>query len=214
MRRWAHLFCLLAAMLAAPVLGQSIIERLITPGPLSTAHQRLESNCESCHSSFRKEAQDTRCTACHKGIAADIAGRSHFHGKFAPARTGSCKGCHSEHKGRGAGLIHFSRIGFNHVFSDFPLLGAHARVDCAGCHGTTHQYRGTPRDCAACHAAKDPHRGQLGRACQTCHTTDAWKPVTGGFNHAATGFALTGAHRATTCMGCHAGQRWKGLPNS
>ena len=214
MRGWARLFCLLAALLAAPVLGQSIIERLITPGPLSAAHQRLESNCESCHSSFRKEAQDTRCTACHKGIAADIAGGSHYHGKFTPARTGSCKSCHSEHKGRGTGLIRFSRIGFNHAFSDFPLLGAHARVDCAGCHGKTHNYRGTAHDCAACHAAKDPHRGQLGRACQTCHTPAAWKPVTGGFNHAATGFALTGAHRATTCMGCHAGQRWKGLPTS
>lgn len=213
MRGWLRLVCLLAALLATPVLAQSIIERLITPGPLSTAHHRLEGSCDSCHSSFRKEAQNGKCTACHKGIAGDIAGGSHFHGRFAPARTGTCKGCHSEHKGLDAGLIHFSRIGFNHAFTDYPLTGAHARVDCAGCHGTTHNYRGTARDCATCHTKKDPHRGQLGRACQTCHATTGWKPVTGGFNHAATGFALTGEHRTATCMACHAGQKWKDLPS-
>lgn len=211
MRGWARLLCLFAALLAAPVLGQSIIERLITPGPLSAAHHRLEASCDSCHSSFRKEAQNARCVACHKGIGSDIAGGTHFHGKFAPARSGSCKGCHTEHKGERAGLIRFSRIGFNHAFTDFALTGAHARVDCAGCHGTTHAYRGTARDCASCHARKDPHRGQLGRACQSCHTTAAWKPAAAGFDHAATGFALTGGHRDATCMACHAGQRWKGL---
>ena len=210
MTLWRRLLLILAVVLAAPAFGQSIMERLITPGPLSAGHARLESTCDSCHSSFRKEAQNGKCLACHKGIAADIATASHYHGKFAPAR-GTCKGCHSEHKGRGAGLIRFNRIGFNHAFTDFALTGGHARVDCAGCHGTVHNYRGIPKDCASCHAGKDPHRGQLGRSCQSCHTTAAWKPVQ-GFNHAATGFALTGRHRSASCLSCHAGQRWKGLP--
>jgi len=209
MQWWRRLLLALVVLAAAPVFGQSIMERLITPGELSAGHARLESHCDSCHSSFRKEAQNGKCTACHKGIGADIASGTRFHGKFATAR-GTCKGCHTEHKGRSAGLIRFSRIGFNHAFTDFALTGAHVRIDCAGCHGTVHNYRGTPRDCASCHAKTDPHRGQLGRACQSCHTTAAWKPVT-GFNHAATGFALTGAHKTAGCLTCHAGQRWKGL---
>lgn len=199
-------------LLAAPasVSAQSLMERLITPGPLSAAHARLESKCDSCHASFRKEAQGGKCAACHKPIAADIAARSHFHGKFTPARTQECKACHTEHKGRGLGLIRLNRQGFDHALTEFALTGAHSRTTCTGCHGPANNYRGVPSTCAGCHARKDPHRGQLGRACQSCHTTSAWKPVT-SFDHARTGFALTGAHAQATCMSCHAGQRWKGL---
>ncbi|MDE2437297.1 MAG: cytochrome C [Sphingomonadales bacterium] len=209
MRGWARLLWFLALMVAAPAIGQTIMERLVTPGPLSSAHARLESRCDSCHSSFRKEAQNGRCTACHRGVGADIASGTHFHGRFGPARSGACKTCHSDHKGRGFGLIQLNRASFNHAFTDYPLTGAHQRVGCASCHNGN-DYRGVPRDCASCHARKDPHHGQLGRACQNCHVTTAWKSLQ-GFNHASTGFALTGAHRSATCASCHAGQRWKGL---
>lgn len=211
MRRALRLVWLIVLLAAAPALAQSIMERLVTPGPLSSVHARLESKCDSCHTSFQKTAQNSRCTDCHKGIGADVAQGSHFHGKFAPARTGQCKSCHSDHKGRNFGLIQFNRATFNHAYSEFALTGAHQKVTCTACHGPTHQYRGLARDCASCHAKKDPHRGQLGRACQTCHTTTAWKSVQ-GFNHAKTRFALTGAHRSAACMVCHVGQRWKGLP--
>lgn len=212
-RRLLWLLGLIAMAMAAPALSQSIMERLITPGPLSGPHARLESKCDSCHSSFRKEAQNAKCAACHKGVAGDIASGTRFHGRFGPARTGSCKACHSEHKGRGLQLIRLDRGSFNHGLTDFALTGAHARASCAGCHGSGSNYRGVARDCAACHAAKDPHRGQLGKACQNCHSTAAWKPVQ-GFDHGRTGFALTGAHRQAACMDCHAGQRWKRLGTS
>lgn len=209
-RVWWRLAWALCLLFAAPVAAQTVMERLVTPGPLSGAHARLESKCDSCHSSFRKEAQNTRCASCHKGVGSDIATGTRFHGKFGPARSGSCKSCHSEHKGRGAGLIQLNRTTFNHAFTDYVLTGGHAKAPCAGCHGTSHDYRGVTRDCATCHAKKDPHRGQLGRSCQNCHTTAAWKQVS-AFDHARTGFALTGAHRTKGCLSCHAGQRWKGL---
>lgn len=201
---------LACALLAVPVAAQSVVERLITPGPLSSAHARLEARCDSCHTSFRKTAQNGQCSACHKGVGADIATGTRYHGKHTPARTAACKSCHSEHKGRGYALIRLDRAGFDHALSDYPLTGAHARVACASCHGAGSNYRGVPRDCASCHRKRDPHRGQLGAACQTCHVTAAWKPVR-GFDHARTSFALTGAHRQATCIGCHAGQHWKGL---
>ncbi len=201
----------LLILLATPLGAQSIMERLVTPGPLSAPHAQLEANCNACHSSFRKEAQNSKCTACHKGVGADISGGSHFHGRFAPARSGACKSCHSEHKGRNAGLIRLERRTFNHALTDYPLTGAHARAACAGCHGNGNNFRGVTKTCASCHAKKEPHRGQLGRECQTCHTTAAWKPVQ-AFDHSRTGFALTGSHRQQGCMACHAGQRWKGLP--
>lgn len=45
--------------------------------------------------------------------------------------------------------------------------------------------------------------------CSACHTTDGWKlgPGTGGgeggFDHAKTGFPLTGEHERATCLACH-----------
>lgn len=67
---WLRLIWLACLVLAAPLAAQTIMERLVTPGPLSGAHARLEAKCDSCHSSFRKEAQNGRCAACHKGVAA------------------------------------------------------------------------------------------------------------------------------------------------
>lgn len=208
--KWLRLIWLACLVLAAPLAAQTIMERLVTPGPLSGAHARLESKCDSCHSSFRKESQNGRCAACHKGVGGDVASGTRFHGKFGPARSGACKTCHSEHKGRGFGLIQINRATFNHNFTDYPLTGGHVRAKCAGCHGGGHDYRGVTRECAACHAKKDPHRGQLGRSCQNCHTTANWKQIS-GFDHSHTGFALGGAHRAVRCLTCHVGQRWKGL---
>lgn len=217
-RRLLQLCCMVLALSVsapaiAPAFGQSVMERLVTPGPLAAAHAALESRCDSCHTSFQKTAQNARCTACHRGVGSDIASGTRFHGKFGPARAGACKTCHSDHKGRGFALIQLNRATFNHSLTDYALTGAHARATCAGCHGNSHNYRGVTRECASCHARKDPHRGQLGRTCQNCHTTTAWKPVQ-GFDHSRTGFALTGAHRQQACMTCHVGQRWKNLPTT
>lgn len=209
MRRALGILWLLS-LLAAPAFGQSLIERLITPGPLSSVHAKLESRCDSCHSSFRKEAQNARCLACHKQVGADIAAGVGFHGRFGAARSGACKACHSEHKGRGFVLVRFNQAQFAHQFTDYRLTGAHARVRCASCHAPGRKFRDAPRECAGCHARNDPHRGQLGRDCQSCHTTDDWKQPR-PFDHARTGFALTGAHRSAACLACHVGQRWKGL---
>lgn len=218
MRRWmrlvwpafAWLLCLLGA---SPVPAQSIMERLITPGPLASAHAKLEARCDACHASFRKEAQNAQCLTCHKPVGADIAAASGFHGKFGPARGGACKSCHADHKGRGFALVRLDRAGFNHGLTNYPLTGGHARVPCAQCHAAGHRFRDAPQSCASCHAAKDPHRGQLGRECQACHTTGGWKqPLP--FDHARTGFALGGAHRTLQCLSCHVGQRWKGLPGT
>lgn len=209
MRQALRLLSLLCLLLAAQASAQSILERLVTPGPLSGAHARLEASCGSCHSSFQKEAQNGRCTACHKGVGADIAGGRGYHGKFGAARGNACKSCHSEHKGRGFSLIRLNRAGFDHGLTDYPLAGRHAAVACAGCHGNGNNYRGVPTTCAACHKKKDPHRGQLGN-CQACHTVQGWKPIR-SFDHASTGFGLTGAHQRVACLTCHAGQRWQGL---
>jgi nitrate/TMAO reductase-like tetraheme cytochrome c subunit len=40
------------------------------------------------------------------------------------------------------------------------------------------------------------------KGCEACHTTKAW-PEVSAFDHSATTFTLTGAHRAVRCAECH-----------
>lgn len=51
-----------------------------------------------------------------------------------------------------------------------------------------------------------------GRDCADCHTPDGWAMAGltgagGGFDHARTGFPLTGSHGAVPCAGCHQAKR-------
>ncbi len=210
MRQALRLVWLVGLLMATPVLAQTIMERLVTPGPLASAHARLESSCDNCHSSFRKEAQNGKCVACHKGVGSDISSRTRYHGKSSAARTGTCKSCHSEHQGRNYALIKLNRSTFNHNLTDYPLEGAHRQVDCTQCHGRGNNYRGITKACIGCHKDDDPHNGQLGRNCQDCHSVAGWKQVS-SFDHSRTGFSLSGAHRQATCLSCHTNQRWQGL---
>lgn len=91
--------------LAAAVLVPTVIIRagtqalpvwasVASPGPLSSAHAFLGSQCESCHTpnvGIKIEA----CVTCHIADAVTLANQTNaFH-----ATIGECKGCHIEHQG-------------------------------------------------------------------------------------------------------------------
>jgi hypothetical protein len=216
MRRLLLLFWLMLAgfglgMTAPSVVAQSIMERLVTPGPLSRAHAKLENKCSACHASFQRESENRQCIACHAEVGRDVASAKGFHGRFAPARSQTCRSCHSEHRGREHGIVTFTRNGFNHNFTDYPLTGGHAKVVCASCHIPGKKFRGTTTSCANCHVTDEPHKGRLGRACQSCHKVTNWKDLKPFDHRARAGFALTGAHTRTTCASCHRGEQWAGL---
>jgi len=97
---------------------------------------------------------------------------------------------------------------FDHSATNFPLTGAHTSVSCSSCH--TNGYAGTPTECVSCHqdnydAAQNPNHTAAGisNACESCHNTTAWVPST--FDHASTGFDLTGQHTSLQCSSCHDG---------
>ncbi len=152
--------------------------------PNGTSHWTgLETACASCHEDAHRGALGSQCASCHD--------------------TGKWK----------------VTPGFAHDTTDYPLTGRHATVTCNKCHlaarlsprrdAAGHPvpvYRPVPHNsCAACHA--DPHNGQFGAECATCHaTTRPFKQIArGGFNHSATRFPLRGRHAATACSACHRG---------
>jgi hypothetical protein len=103
----------------------------------------------------------------------------------------------------------WSRTNFDHAGTRFPLTGAHAATPCVDCH-VGGAYSGLSPDCVSCHrddydATTDPAHAVAGfpTTCQECHGTASWEGAS--FDHAVTGFALTGAHRNVQCLDCHVG---------
>lgn len=196
-------------MAGPQAFAQNPLERLVSPGELSRHHQNLESNCGACHETFNKAAQQAKCLDCHKDVQWDIRNQRGYHGRAPDARGVDCKVCHKEHEGRNAIIVRLDEKTFDHRFTDMPLLGAHARAACADCHKPGVKHAKTPTDCVSCHKADEPHKGQLGTACATCHVVSTWKTVS--FDHDTTQFPLKGQHAVQPCMSCHVDQTWKGL---
>jgi hypothetical protein len=164
--------------------------------PLVGAHERVD--CDACHlgpvgSDYVGTPVD--CYACHSEAYLGTSEPGHEEAGFGT----DCITCH------GVFAATWGSGDFIHSAA-FPLDGAHLRVDCLSCH--ENGFAGTPTDCVACHQADydgttDPDHpaASFPTDCRACHTTTAWEPA--DFNHNATGFALTGAHRPLDCLECH-----------
>jgi len=208
---------LLAGFLAASLLALAAprgasaqqIGALVSPGPLSRVHARLEglANCQKCHEPGKKVTAE-RCLACHKPVAERIAAKKGVHRDV----TDDCVSCHVEHAGANAELRPLNPKSFNHAEeTGFALDGKHAAIakDCAKCH-KTRSFLGLRPDCASCH--QDPHRGALGAACASCHRTAvAFRETATSFDHTKTAFPLSEAHRTVACTKCHVNKVYKGL---
>lgn len=192
--------------------------------PLDGRH--AETDCHDCHTdpgdegARRFRGTPNRCEQCHADAHA---------GRFASAAAelaaqprGTCAACH----GTGA-FADVDAAAFDHGrWTDFPIHGAHAQIDCEECHpraeapdlagrrfGRIARHGDGAVDCAVCHG--DPHEGTFARdgapgaidgrtGCERCHDTASFRALPHGFDHGAfTGFALTGAHQKIACVGCH-----------
>ena len=109
------------------------------------------------------------CASCH---------RADFESVTRPPHPGvkplTCEVCHTQESWHPSVLHH-----------EWPLTGAHAKVDCFGCHvGTPPVFHGTGKGCVDCHRSDAAKVGfaehaTFGTDCTKCHTTSAWKPATG-----------------------------------
>jgi hypothetical protein len=186
------------------------LERLLMPGDLIEGHAKFENTCKSCHEPFDKSKQRRLCLACHKPEARDISKKVGFHGRSKQIRRVECKQCHTDHKGRKADIVGLDRENFKHAATDFPLRGAHEKLDCGRCHRKGKKFRDAPKQCISCHRADEPHKGRMGKVCSNCHGEQRWSPVR--FDHSKTKFPLKGAHRKTLCKDCHPNERYKNTP--
>ena len=161
--------------------------------PLSGAHVPLQ--CSQCHINGNYNLTDTACVSCHLKDYQGTTDPNHVQAGLPQ----TCESCHS--------TTSWGSASFNHSTTGFALTGAHIPLQCSQCH-INGNYNLTDTSCVSCHlkdfqGATDPNHVQAGipQTCQSCHTTTSWGNAT--FNHATTGFALTGAHVPLQCSQCH-----------
>lgn len=170
----------------------------LTRFPLGGAH--LAVDCEACHVPAPQGrptfvSRSTECVDCHIERYRGTTDPDHEAGGFPQ----DCNQCHS--------ATDWNLARFNHALTSFPLTGAHRAVSCEQCH-TTGSYASMNTECVSCHqqaydATTQPSHvaASFPTNCVACHTTVAW--LGAGFDHNATSFPLTGAHRAAACAQCH-----------
>jgi hypothetical protein len=222
-------FCLGVYILALACTFPAAAQRQPTRSP----HGPLAIPCENCHTStswvpirgvpefnhdstrypLRGMHEKLYCTACHfKSVFTDV-------GK-------NCADCHADIHRRQMGANcaechtplgwNVSVLSIKQHFNRFPLLGAHAVVECQECHKTAAvgQYQGLSTACSSCHSADFQKTATLGGSvpnhvgsnffsapCETCHSFDTWLNAT--FDHKATGFRLENGHANVPCASCH-----------
>ena len=167
--------------------------------------------CDRCHNPSRITAaarkrilmKDLRRSYLGLGTACLTCHQDQHQGQLGE----KCERCHTVAKWKEV-------TRFDHSTAKYKLSGAHARVECAKCHGVlasgnaAHpviRYVGMPfGQCADCH--KDAHRGAFAAGCNSCHSDAAWKPARNTlstFDHSKTRFPLLAKHAPVTCDKCH-----------
>ncbi len=212
----AVLFVWLGAMGLFGPAQAGTIEAVLAPGELIADHAKLESECASCHVRFNPKGQDALCMDCHKDVGQDVRKRMGFHGKARDPEA-SCRGCHTDHKGRKARIVQFDPKSFDHKQTDYLLKGKHKDAACDKCHAPAKKYRQAASDCLSCHKKDDAHKGGiLDKAgavakCSDCHSESGWRDPP-RFDHDKTSFPLLGKHLKAECKACHKSQLFKEAP--
>lgn len=170
---------------------------------LDGAHAAAD--CRSCHQTLEFKQSKFLCASCHEDP---------HHAEMGP----DCARCHSSRS-----FVDRAPMVRAHQLTRMPLTGSHAALECESCHHPAAQgqmqFVGTRAECQACHlkdydAARTPdHRaGGFPLDCDQCHRTLTWHSAS--FDHARTGFPLTGAHRTAQCAQCHGDGVYAGKPTA
>ncbi len=188
---------------------------------IDTGWRPIRSNPEFDHNKTRYPLrgmhEKVSCTQCHvKAVFADVGKNcADCHADIHLRKFGAdCAQCHTVRGWQ----VSISSIKEHQ--NRFPLIGAHAAVECEACHkgAAVGQFQGLSTECTSCHLADfqkatNPSHTALNfpTSCQTCHSMDSW--LGAKFDHLKfTGYALTGAHATLDCIACHVGGKYQGTP--
>ena len=163
---------------------------------LTGAHTSVQ--CAQCHTNNNFSLSSTQCISCHLTDYNTANSPPHKADGFPQ----DCTGCHNTTQLGGRARSTTPRPGF-------ALVGVHATQQCAACH-VNNNYSLTSGACINCHqtdfngANNPPHQAAgFPQDCTLCHGSAIVNWTSATFNHATTGFSLTGAHTSVQCAQCH-----------
>src|SRR6202008_2649436 len=226
--KWMQIFCWLV-LLSWPAASAPLPSG--QRGNTRSPHGPLAIPCENCHTAagwkpiravpefdhnkthypLRGMHEKVQCAQCHVKPVFTNVGRN-------------CQDCHTDIHQRKMGTdcaqchtVQGWNIAVQQVKDHqnrFPLLGAHAAVQCEDCHkgAAVGQFQGLSTACNSCHMrdfqqAKNPDHiaAQFPQTCDSCHSFDSWLGAT--VNHSAPpiNFPLTNGHANVPCENCHVG---------
>jgi hypothetical protein len=185
-----------------PIRAVPEFDHNTTKYPLRGMHEGV--SCTQCHIKMVFTNVGKQCADCHADIHKGQMGAN-------------CEQCHNV-KG-----WHVAVQQINQHLNRFPLIGAHATVDCDACHksAAVGQFQGLSTACVSCHqqdfintksSGLDHVLFRFPTGCEQCHSMDNW--LGAKFDHSAppANFPLTGAHATLDCNACHAGGKFVGTP--
>jgi len=159
--------------------------------PLRSMHEKVQ--CTQCHARPVFTEVGKHCQDCHADIHQRKMGTD-------------CAQCHTVQGWN----ITVQKVRDHQ--NRFPLLGAHAAVQCEDCHksAAVGQFQGLSTACVSCHLrdyqkTTNPNHvsEQFATTCESCHSFDSW--LGANFNHGAPpiNFPLTNGHANVPCASCH-----------
>ncbi|MBZ5654257.1 MAG: hypothetical protein LAO56_03155 [Acidobacteriia bacterium] len=170
--------------------------------PLTGSHTVPPRACTDCHVNNNYNITDTSCVSCHQTDYNNAKTPVDHVGANFPT---TCATCHD--------TVHWTDGRFDHASTGWALTNSHTVPPrlCSDCHTASVGYNITTTTCVSCHQtdynnAKTPvdHvSAKFPLTCEGCHDTLHW--TDGVFNHASTGWALTGSHMVPprACADCH-----------
>ncbi len=180
----------------------TVSQHASTRFPLTAPHNRQK--CAECH-----DPREKRYAERHRKIAAKDCQSCHTDPHRGQFKDTSCSTCHEK------SFLPSTFTAVRHDVIGFALEGDHAATRCSACHVRRksrskpdvvwRRFRGTPKSCRSCH--KTPHGPEFNDLisksdCTACHSGTAHWDVP-SFDHQATRFELTGAHKKVGCAECH-----------
>ncbi|MFN2120024.1 MAG: hypothetical protein ACK2T0_06505 [Anaerolineales bacterium] len=218
---------LVAALIAALTIGGYGLVHgsgMFSPGGLSaltgqplggvTSHAAIGDDCGTCHvAPWAPIGMADRCLVCHQNVTAQLADMNSLHGRLeAHVAVVTCRQCHPEHRGAGAGLTNLDPKSFPHELLGFSLnthqwLSDGTAFTCQDCHTTGDFVSFSADVCSSCHLQMNmsfvlAHQLAFGAACTGCH--DGVETLGRAFDHNKVAFRLTGKHADADCSKCHA----------
>ena len=152
--------------------------------------------CATCHSDPHKGTFKQDCAACHTEAGFKKGSFDHSTTRFplVDKHAGlACAACHNDSSPPAAAVAARGVV---------PLSGRGRPASARGLPSAAsvpRDFRGLQTACASCHA--DVHQGELGSACESCHTARTFE--VSPFTHGRQRPFFAGLHAPLRCVQCH-----------